>query len=200
MSPMKKVCLLAMVMILFFIPVVSGSVAGFQLSDGNIRETRGFDDRSAGTLHILLENDSSADIVVNVTVRDNLNHAHVYAVMNNITVPYTDSVDVGISFQIGTPGQYWIRVDVTDALTGDPLSEWSTNTIMITVNQSIWSNTWTYIAIIVVIIIVAIGAFIKMRSNPKVEESGAFTAMEEERKAGKKGSGTKREEYKGRRR
>ncbi|MCL2607443.1 MAG: hypothetical protein FWD92_02645 [Methanomassiliicoccaceae archaeon] len=195
---MKKVCLLAMVMLLFFIPAASGSAAGsVYMNDNSIRVTSGFDDRSSGTLSIMLENKSATDIIVNVSVEGNYPHPdRVYALRENITVPYDRLLDVAMSFHIGTPGTYWVKVIVTDASSGEILSE--RNNIQIDVGQSIWSNTWTYIAIIIVIIIIAIGAYIKIRGNPKVEESGAFTAMEEERKAGKKGSGTKREEYKGR--
>lgn len=198
---MKKVCLLAMVMVLFFIPVASGSVAGnVYLHDGDVRVTKGFDDRSAGTLSITMENNGATDVYVNISVGGNYPHVgHVYAVAENVMIPYGESLTVDVSFRIYNPGTYWINVIVTDALADEHVILVQSNNIQITVNQSIWSNTWTYIAIIIVIIIVAIGAFIKIRSNPKVEESGAFTAMEEERKAGKKGSGTRREEYKGRR-
>jgi hypothetical protein len=41
--------------------------------------------------------------------------------------------------------------------------------------------------------------FLRMRSNPRATvESGTFTAMEEERRAGKRRSGAEKEEYRGR--
>jgi len=203
MSPTKKVCVLAVVMVLFFIPVMSDSAAGsVHVDNDSVHVTRGFDDRTAGALSITMENRGATDILVNITIGGNYPHTgHVYALRENVAIPYGEHLTVEMSFHIGDPGIYWVNVIVTDALADEgaaPLTQ--INHIQITVSLSIWSNTWTYIAIVLVIIIVAIAAFIKMRGNPKVEESGAFTAMEEERKAGKSRSGTKREEYKGRRR
>jgi uncharacterized membrane protein len=65
------------------------------------------------------------------------------------------------------------------------------------VGRSIWSNVWTYVAIVIVILIVGIAFWLRMRSNPKVDSAGAYTAMEEERKA-TKSKGAKKQEYKGR--
>ncbi|MCL2142725.1 MAG: hypothetical protein FWH44_00465 [Methanomassiliicoccaceae archaeon] len=199
MSLLKKMCVLAIVAVALLIPAVaiSENASGdAMLYDGSVRQTGGFDDRTNGTISVRVSNsDTSVPVTVNVTIRDPVSGA-VYISGRAVTVPAGyDSRDFGFSFRIGSPGTYHLIVEIS----GDDAAEVEfAQSIDIEVGRSIWSNTWTYIAIVIVIIVILIAVFLKMRGAPKADSAGAFTAMEEERKADRKKTGTDREEYKGR--
>ena len=207
---MKRILVLAMVMVALIIPVaaISDDASGQDVFvyNGDINVTRGFDDRNAGTVSVRVSNTAVGSVAVDVYITD-LGY-HEYASVKNVSIDGvgmgaeegdSEFKDISLTFQIGSPGDHYLKVVVVEAdaaVGSDNLIE---STFSVSVGKSIWSNTWTYVAIVLVVIIVGIGAFIKMRSTPRVPEgAGTFTAMEEERKAEKKRSGAKKEEYKGR--
>jgi len=202
MSLLGKVTVLTLVMIALIIPAaaMSDDAAGeAELRDGSIWVSNGFDDRNSGTITVRVFNVGLESVSVNVTIKDSVT-GHVYASSTGVNVPApaggadSAAVDVPLSFHMGSPGKVWVDVQID----GDYIN--TSQSIMVfefEVRQSIWSNTWTYVAIILVIIIVGVAVFLKMRGAPKAEDTGTFTAIEEERKAGRKRSADK-EEYKGR--
>ena len=197
MSLLKKVTVLAVIMAALIIPVaaLSENAAGeASLRDNSVWVSKGFDDRTAGTVTVRVFNTESYPVQVSVSIVDIFSGA-TYA-SGNVTVPGNGSADLPLSFKIGAPGTYHVNVMIKGADVS-PIQNQISN-FEITVGRSIWSNTWTYIAIVIVLIIVGIFVFLRMRSAPKVDNAGEFTAMEAERKAGKKTSGAKKEEYKGR--
>jgi len=208
MSLTKKVLALAIVMVALIIPAVamSESASGdVKVYNGDINITKNFDDRTAGTVTVRLHNTGLGDMTVDVHIVGWADFSTVYQSASNIMVAGLDEseisfTDVSLTFLVNTPGHYNVRVIVMEH--GDVIGEDDPITQMgfqFDVSRSIWSNTWTYVAIILVIVVIGIAAFIKMRSNPKLpSEAGTFTAMEEERRAGKQRSRTEKEEYKGR--
>jgi len=201
MSLFRKVSVLTLVMIALIIPAlaISDDAAGeAELRDSSIWVSNGFDDRGSGTITVRVFNVGTETVAVKVTIVST-GTDDVYAT-SSVNVPGDTGagfgyLDVPLSFHIGTPGRYWVDVKI-ESLSGTVNDAQSIMIFDFEVRQSIWSNTWTYVAIILVIVIAGIGIFIKMRSTPKVEETGTFTAMEEEKKAGRKSTG--KEEYKGR--
>jgi len=199
MTMLKKASVLALIMVALIIPVValSDNAAGEVGIDKDIRVVGGFDDRSSGSIVVTLYNDGSTEATVTLFVIGlYADDGRVFAGPLTWKIPAGGIKEDTIKFPCGSTGTHWAKVvvegDNIDAVRGEMSFEF-------TVGRSIWSNTWTYVAIIVVIIIVAIAALIKMRSNPRIPENvGTFTAMEEERKAGKQRSKTEREEYKAR--
>lgn len=73
--------------------------------------------------------------------------------------------------------------------------------LKISVEESVWSNVTTYLALIAVIIIVAIGVFYYIRNKPKSAPTTTFTELEEQKKAekpaepAKKSTGTEKRRY-----
>jgi len=201
MSLFRKVSVLTLVMIALIIPAaaLSQDAAGeAELRDGSIWVSDGFDDRSSGAITVRVFNTGVEPVVVNVKITG-MGSDNEYAT-GTLTVPGDPGsgsgyADIRLSFQIGSPGRHWVDVHIEGAY-GVVNDSQSVMGFEFEVRQSIWSNTLTYVAIILVIVVAGIGIFIRIRGTPKVEETGTFTAMEEERKAGKRGTG--REEYKSR--
>ncbi|MCL2712545.1 MAG: hypothetical protein FWD37_04655 [Methanomassiliicoccaceae archaeon] len=202
MSILKKTFVIAFVMIALLIPVaaLSDSAAGEVKIDGDINVRGGFDDRTAGTVIVTVHNsDDENDSTISILIVDLLNEDIKYAEVSGIEVPAGKALDVPIKFRVGSSGTHYAKVIIS----GDDVDDeaiTSSLTFSFDVGRSIWSNTTTYIAIVIAILVVVIAVVLKMRSAPKVEEAGAFTAMEEERKAGRatKRSGADKEEYRGR--
>jgi hypothetical protein len=202
MSLFRKVSVLTLVMIALIIPAaaLSQDAAGeAELRDNGIWVSGGFNDRGSGTITVRVFNTGTDVAVVNVKITgagtDNVYATGTAAVPGDPGSGF-GSVDVPLSFRIGDPGRYWVDVHI-ESVSGSGVNEAQSVTVFeFEVRQSIWSNTWTYVAIILVIVIAGIGLFIKFRGAPKVEDTGSFTAMEEERKASKRSTG--KEEYKGR--
>jgi len=198
MSLAKKIGVLSLVVIALLIPAValSENAAGeAKLYDDSVWVSGGFDDRSDGTVTVRIYNsDPNSTEVVLVTIKDPVS-GHVYINSRSVTLPVGSAyVDTGFSFRIGSPGSYYVIVEIS----GDHVGVEKSQGLYIDVGRSIWSNTWTYVAIVILIIVVAIALIIKMRGTPKAENDGAFTAMEEERKAGRTKPSAGKEEYKGR--
>lgn len=193
---MKNVSVFALVMIVLIVPAVALSEnadGSPYLDNGDVSVTREFDDRTAGEITVTVHNANATPMSnVKVYAKDPLS-GRTYDTKTT-DVAAGGSAVVRLSFTVDTPGTYWATVFVENS-TGTIIDQM---TVSFTVGQSIWSNTMTYVAIVAVIIILIIVAFIKIRSAPKVDNAGAYTAHEEERKAGKKKSGTGKEEYKGR--
>jgi len=201
MRSLKRIAVVALIMAALIIPVIaiSESASGAaELRDESITVSGGFSDRSNGTVTVnvfaITEGDS-----VTVTVSDLFSKATYATATRTATEAEEEAgyMKFVLSFRIGTPGTYHAAV----VITGDDVNEARSqdNTLVIEVGKSIWSSIWTYVAIIVVIIIIGIVVLIRMRAVPKVDNSGAFTAMEEERQVKRKSSpGAKKEEYKGR--
>jgi hypothetical protein len=201
MSLVKKAFALALIMAVLVVPAValSENADGLMITN-DTRVTKNFDDRTAGIITVNLKNDSTADITVDVYIIDQLKKDVVYASVKGVSIPAGGYVNVELKFTVTVPGEYWGRVMVMNADVPlgqvDPMAQMG---VHFNVDRSIWSNTWTYVAIIFVIVIVGIALFIRMRSNPKApEEAGTFTAMEEKRKEERKRTGTGKKEYKGR--
>ena len=202
MKSLKKVGVLALIMVALIIPAVAvcGNASGeTALYDDGVWVSGGFNDRSNGTITVRATGDITDGDVLTVTIKD-LFSGNVYAA-RTITVAESDEergyIDIGLSFRVGTPGKYFAIVELTGTNVSEEFS--TVSTLSFDVGRSIWSSTWTYVAIIVVIILVGIVLFLRMRAAPKVDSGGAFTAMEEERQEKRKSSKSARKEtYKGR--
>jgi hypothetical protein len=205
MSVQKKVLVLALAVIALIIPVImmSGAAVADKELDLTSISTRGFDNRSPGTVSVKVINELADARTVNVYVTDwNIPlDATTWGASNNNLVSASvkfvlgdESKVVNLDFRNDSVGTHHARVIVTDA-DGVILSQMI---FSYTVDRSIWSSMWTYAAIVIVIIIVGIAFWLRMRGNPKVDTAGAYTAMEEERRVNRTTKSSKKEEYKGR--
>jgi len=198
MSLMKKSSVLMLVMIALIVPAVAltDNAAGAVNLNSEV-QAGGFDDRGAGSVTFRVHNTGEDSVVVNITIVDLENQGTVYYT-SSVTVPGEGSTLVTARFTVGSAGSYYGLIKISGEGI-DPAAPTSSMSFHFTVDRSMWSNTGTYLVIIAVIAIAGIGIFIKMRSTPKAPvDTGTFTAMEEERKAGRKETGTGKERYKGR--
>jgi hypothetical protein len=204
MSLQKKALVLALAMVALIIPLlaVSGIAAAAGELDNSSISAHGFDNRSSGTVTVKVLNGEATERTVNVYITE-------WSISNDVTtwdasknnfasatVTFTEedeSKTVSLGFRNDSVGTHQARVIVTDT-EGNILTQMGFD---YTVGRSIWSNTWTYVAIVIVILVIVIAAWLRMRGNPKVDSAGAYTAMEEERRASRS-KGAKKEEYKGR--
>jgi len=198
MSLMKKVSVLVLVMIALIMPVVAltDNAAGAVNINSNVQAS-GFDDMTEGTVTFRVHNSGADSVTVNIRIVNLENESKVYYT-SSVTVPGEGSTLVTARFTVNSVGSYYGLIKITGEGI-DPDAPASSMSFPFSVDRSIWSNPSTYLVIIAVIAIAAVGIFIKMRSTPKAPvETGTFTAMEEERKAGKAKTGTGKERYRGR--
>ncbi|MDR0334360.1 MAG: hypothetical protein LBH69_00520 [Methanomassiliicoccaceae archaeon] len=201
MKSLKKIGVLALIMIALIIPAVAiaENVSGDKAAiyDESVRVTGGFNDRSTGTITVKVIGEIIEGDELTITITE-LKTGNLFGT-TTIIVTEADElrgfVNISVSFRIGNPGTYFGVV----SLTGTDVHETYNidSTLRFDVGKSLWSSIWTYVAIILVVVIIAIVIFMRMRALPKVENTGAFTAMEEERRV-KKGSSAKKETYKSR--
>jgi arginine exporter protein ArgO len=197
MASLKRITLLALVMVALIIPVIAiseNTSGASELRNESVWVTDGFNDRSNGTIIVRVFNViEGEEITVEIS---NIFGGLFSSATRTATADDEDRgyMDFGLSFRIGDPGKYYASI----VIIGNHVGSFNEiNTFSFEVGRSIWSSVWTYVAIVVVIIIIGIVLFIRMRAQPKVDSAGEFTAMEEERKV-KKGSGAKKETYKDR--
>jgi len=201
MKPLMKTAVVAFAMIALLIPVLAicDNAAGEAELRTDSVSVAGGNDRSASTVNVRVFGVAEGETVT-VSVYE-LFDGHLFGSASRTATAADEErgfFDIGVSFRVGT-GTYFAYV----VITGDNVSETRNqiSTVSFEVGRSIWSNVLTYVAIIAVIIIIAIVVLLRMRAQPKVDNAGAFTAMEEERQVKKKSSSSqsaKKEEYKGR--
>jgi hypothetical protein len=203
MTVPKKMLVLAFAMVALLIPVtaLSDNASGEVMIDGDIDVRGGFDDRSAGRIIVTIYNDSAASVTVDLTIISTFpNDGKVFAKETGIEIPANTAVNVPLKFTVGSVGTHWAKA-VIEGDGVDPEAIQSSMSFSFDVGRSIWSNTATYVAIVIVILVIVVAVILKMRGAPKAEDTGVFTAMEEERRAGRtpsKRTGADKEEYKGR--
>jgi len=172
----------------------------------------GFTTSSDGTLHIplMISDPFQDDRSITITVTDSNN--------NNVIRTADDTIPAGassymaeITFRLGGVGSHTVNISITpeDMFPEITLSDNSighANTISnvtINVTQTIWSKTSTYIAIIVVVLLVVIAVYLHMRNAPVKKPETTFTDLERQKKEAKGGaeeaprsSATERKRYK----
>jgi hypothetical protein len=155
----------------------------------------GFATNSEGTLHILMSNSEDVDITIgSLTVYEN--GREIYK-KENVVVPKDGGV-VDLTFRISEKGEHTLTI------VGEPSSMFfsgtSTNTVTITVKESIFSKTSTYIAIIAIAILVVIAVYLHMRNAPVKKPDITFTELEQQKRESRgedtpKASATERRRY-----
>lgn len=148
----------------------------------------GFDNRTAGHLDVPIINNNAKDAEVRVYVTYQNGTDELASV--TISAPGNGTVTVAsLSFMIGSSGDKYLTVHgesltadvefVTNS-SGDPLNYAN---VSINVSHSIWSNWTTYIAIILIVVLVAVAFYIRGRTIPKKERAMTFTEMEQQEKS-----------------
>jgi hypothetical protein len=191
MSKFNKILVLAIVLSLAIIPLALSDSSDAKVDfSQETQVTQSFNDMSAGKITVYLQNDSDVAKIVTVTAT-NYEDGEQLAKAENVSIPAKDgdingTTECVLTFSFGSSGERYVIVTIDD---GETVVEDSLN---INVSHSIWKDSTTYIAIIVVIIIIGIAVFLKMRGLPGSKKGNdtsekTFTTMDEEKKARKSG-------------
>jgi len=159
----------------------------------------GFTNTNDGTLFVPLNNDGDLDQVIDIIVTENGKEL----INTKVTVPAGKKYTAELRFKLEGAGTHQLMVTFLPAnafpstTTGEHINY---TTVIVDVKQSIWSNTTTYIAIAAIAILIAIAAFMKIRSAPATKPSTTFTDLErqkgrEEEEERPKSSATERRRY-----
>ena len=95
----------------------------------------------------------------------------------------TTNVSIKIASGVLSVGHHELRVSCTSTDSSNPVSGKDTFTVSIDVKESLVSKWTTYVIIAIVVIIIAILAYIKIRDTPKSENTMTFEELEAQRKA-----------------
>ena len=147
----------------------------------------GFDSRTAGNVSITIKNNTYVEATVDVYITYQ-NSSEVISSVRGVVIPIDEENVVNLNFMIDSQGDkdltIWAESKTSDAkfFTGVEKSVVGHN-FTINVEQSIWSNWGTYIAIIIIIAIVGIAIFLKYRNAPKAEQTVTFTELEDQKRS-----------------
>lgn len=151
----------------------------------------GFTTNGDGTLHVTLNSTEYIEIEMTITVTEGNRELKSIEVTipaatdENPTVKYVAEV----SFRLDGEGTHQLRVTCEPSHyftpSGQPINYYDVN---VDVTVSIWSNTTTYIAIIVVALLIVIAVYLKIRSTPITKPKMTFTELERQKAVGKEES------------
>ena len=206
---MMALAVIMMAVVPMSILMSDGSDAGVYLEDGKVWG-EGFTNTSDGTLSVSLRSTEYEGRLITITVTENGREL----AKAEVTVPAGDPSYVAkLSFRLDSVGDHDVTVtcepdNLFPLVDGSNLNSQTTTifnsqTITITVTESIWSKPATYGAIAVIAILVVIAFYLRMRSAPATKPDVTFTELEQ-RKGSKedaeekpKAPVTERKRYKG---
>jgi len=176
------------------------SDANLYLDDGKVWG-EGFTNTSDGTLSVSLRSDEPVDWGITITVTENGRELARTAVV----VPAGSTYVATLSFRLDSLGDHELTVTCTPASAFPSAGGGNLNsqTITITVTESIWSKPATYAAIAVIAILIVIAVYLRMRNAPAKKPDVTFTELEQRKESREdaeekpKASVTERKRYKG---
>jgi len=182
MNHKKTIVALTIVMMAFIsLSAIASEDSDAIVAISNDPRAEGFANNSDGTLIINFNNMDGVDREIVITVTDLNDPGRVY-VTKTVTV-LDGKHDIRISFRISDSGDHEVRItcEPQGLFYFDGTKYLNNQTMTISVSQSIWSNTTTYIAIAVVAILIVIAAVLKMRSVPATKPDTTFTELEKQK-------------------
>ena len=185
MNRCKRITLLAVVAVMALalmavvVPADDSSAAsqvGFSSSD---IYSESFVNNSSGNIHVPLTNHTDEDLIITVKATD-VNEGHLYCSVDSTVKANTQSYAI-LTFQISDAGDKDILISCspTDYFGDDPITY--SATITVHVDQSVWTQTTTYLVIIALVIIIVIAAYLHIRSQPKKKTELTFTDLEHQK-------------------
>lgn len=146
-----------------------------------------FDTRNAADIKITIKNYTLDEVSVKVWLTYQDNPDRILR-QTTIEIPGEDEAVAVLNIKFEQQGSKNLRIwaGSEDAYFQDGQESVGYN-FALSVSQSIWSNTITYVAIVAIVAIVGIAIFIKHRSAPKAEPGITFTELEEQRRSQRKG-------------
>lgn len=156
----------------FAISAVSGSSDALISIDGDVKQ--GTITPDGGNIHVVLRSTESNAVSITVTVyKDGVQIGETVCM-----VPANGTATADVYIKAGGLGEHNITIKCTPATYFGSINE---TTAVVIVTQSVWSNWTTYIAIIVVAILIVAAAALHMRSVPKVKADTTFTELEQKK-------------------
>ncbi|MDR1404199.1 MAG: hypothetical protein LBJ20_01335 [Candidatus Methanoplasma sp.] len=181
MNHKKTIIALAVIMI----AAVPLSLAVSDDSDAEIKigkiRGEGFTNSGDGTLFVVLGSTEPAEQKITVKVTEDGRELATVAV----DVPAESEYTAELRFRLNGIGDHYLTVTCEPAglfptpLGGDPFNY---DTVVVNVTETIWSKPSTYAALIVVALLIAIAAYLRMRSAPAGKSDTTFTELEKQRK------------------
>jgi hypothetical protein len=164
----------------------------------------GFTSNSDGTLFIKFNVNLAKGDSREVTVVVTENGEEILKTEKEVT---SETTQIELRFRLSSVGDHELTVTCTPAYLF-PTSGGNTfnkETVTITVTESLWSKPTTYIAIIVVAVLIVIGFYMRMRNAPATKPDTTFTELERQQKESRgevvekkpKTSATERRRYSG---
>lgn len=161
------------VLAVMMVPAFDSDGASIDTPDGTFE----FDNRNGGTLTFTVNNTNGGSFVMNVVVQEN---GRTVASVEDIDVPAGERVVVSVPMgDFKDVGTHQVRVICTPA--GN--FEGNEFNAEIKVGKNLLNNAATYIVIAIVIIVIAVFAYLKIRDSPKKKTEMTFEQLEAERKA-----------------
>ncbi|MDR0309460.1 MAG: hypothetical protein LBH88_01710 [Candidatus Methanoplasma sp.] len=183
MNHKKTIIALAIIMTAI-IPVglvmSDGSDAGMGFA-GDVRGD-GFSTNGDGTLYVPLRSTEPDPVEMTIVVTEGGREV----ARKTVTIPGDETYTAELRFRLDGVGVHQLRVTCTpDYYFGPPSSPINYSTVDVTVTESLLNKPSTYIAIIVVAVLIVIAAYMKIRSEPAKKPEMTFTELERQKKEAK---------------
>ena len=139
-----------------------------------------FDNMSGGTLKFVVNNTRGGSFEMDVSV---LEDGKEVASEKGIQIPASQKTEVSVDMSDFTSvGTHTLTVKCTpeNQFENPKLSQF---TITVEVKENLLSNWMTYVVILIVVIVIAVFAYLKIRDSPKKKTEMTFEQLEEQRKA-----------------
>ena len=173
------------------VAVLALAVVPFGDADGAYVEkddTFKFDNMSGGTLRFTVVNTGAgaSTFTMDVSVTEN---NKVVASVEGISIPAGERTEVSIKMSdFKSVGTHTLNV----VCTADGYLENPSFNVTVEVSKNLLSDWLTYVVILIVVIVVAVFAYLKIRDSPKKKTEMTFEQLEAERKAEMSAKGEKK--------
>ncbi len=165
------VVLLAVLTVFASAAIIAADSSDADTFNPNDISASGFIENKSGTLSIPMYTEAPRTVIVRVVEEGRV------LVDDKVFNDVEGNVTLKVSFVLGV-GTH--NLDVTVKIGSDPAVP---SQIQVTVAKDIWSSVGTYIALLIVAIVVIAIVFVYMRARPNNKPTTTFTQLEEEKKA-----------------
>ncbi len=183
---MKTKSMLAFALVAMFVVALCPIMDDTDAATINNEREFEFDNLDGGQIYFYVDSDTSFQMTVTVTENGKTVATEI------VDVPagndYKVTVDMPDFVEVGT---HTVEV-ILDAPHGIIPDSMSSFTATIVVDKNILSNWMTFIVIAIVVIVIAVFAYLKIRDAPKKKVEMTFEQLEEERKAEMAAKGEKK--------
>ena len=141
----------------------------------------GFTNSGDGTLFVVLRSTEPTEQQITVIVTEN----GTELARTTVPVPADGEYTAELRFSLNGVGNHDLTVTGEPAVLfptpqgGEPMNS---DTVTVTVSETIWSKPSTYVALVVVALLIVIAVYLRMRSAPAAKPDTTFTELEKQQK------------------